>query len=136
MSDLTDSLAISAAGMKVQGVRVRVISENMANANSVADEPGGDPYRRKLITFQNKLDREIGVNTVRVKNIVEDDSDFGLRYLPSHPAANAEGFVKTSNVSGLIEMMDMKEAQRSYEANLNALTISKSMLQKTVDLLR
>ncbi|MBT4769911.1 MAG: flagellar basal body rod protein FlgC [Rhodospirillaceae bacterium] len=136
MSDLTDSLAISAAGMKVQGVRVRVISENMANANSVADEPGGVPYRRKLITFQNKLDREIGVNTVRVKNIVEDNSDFGERYLPSHPAANAEGFVQTSNVSGLIEMMDMKEAQRSYEANLNALTISKSMLQKTVDLLR
>jgi len=136
MSDLTDSLAISAAGMKVQGVRVRVISENMANASSVSDEPGGDPYRRKLVTFQNKLDREIGVKTVRVKNIIEDDSDFSERYLPSHPAANAEGFVQTSNVNGLIEMMDMKEAQRSYEANLNALTISKSMLQKTVDLLR
>ena len=136
MPDLKDSMNISAAGMKVQGVRVRVISENLANADSTATVPGGDPYRRKTITFQNALNRELGMKTVQVKSIGADKGDFNLRFDPTHPAANADGYVKTSNVSSLVEMTDMREAQRSYEANLSAITISRSMLQRTVDLLR
>ncbi|MBL6934248.1 MAG: flagellar basal body rod protein FlgC [Alphaproteobacteria bacterium] len=136
MGDLTDSLKISAAGMKVQGVRVRVISENMANADSLAMTPGGDPYRRQIISFQNTLDRELGLKTVNVRKIGEDSSEFGKRYDPGHPAADDIGYVQTTNVNGLIEMMDMRQAQRSYEANLNAITVSKTMLQRTVDMLR
>ena len=136
MGDLTDSLKISAAGMKVQGVRVRVNSENMANADSLAMTPGGDPYRRQIISFQNTLDRELGLKTVNVRKIGEDSSEFGKRYDPGHPAADDIGYVQTTNVNGLIEMMDMRQAQRSYEANLNAITVSKTMLQRTVDMLR
>lgn len=136
MGDLTDSMKISAAGMKVQGVRVRVISENMANADSLAQSPGTDPYRRQVVSFQNVMDRELGLKTVQIKKIGKDSSEFGDRYDPGHPAANDEGYIKTTNVNGLVEMMDLRQAQRSYEANLNAITMSKTMLQRTVDMLR
>lgn len=136
MSDLIKSLDISASGLKVQGTRLRVISENMANAGSTALTPEEDPYRRKLVTFGAALDRELGVELVDVRRISRDQSDFGKRYQPSHPAADATGYVQTSNVNTLVEMADMREAQRSYEANLRVMQTSRSMVQRTIDLLR
>ena len=134
--DLMDTLAISAAGMRVQGERLRVISENIANVDSVSEVPGGDPYRRKTITFQNALDREMGVNLVKVKKVGLDPSEFTRKYDPSNPAADKSGYVKLPNVNSLIEMNDMREAQRSYEANLKVIEVSRGMLQRTIDLLR
>jgi len=134
--DLTKAMMISAAGMKAQGTRMRVIAENMANAGSVANAPGEDPYRRKTVTFVNTLDRELGVNRVQVKNVVFDQSEFGLRYEPGHAAADENGYIRTPNVNGLIEAMDMKQSQRSYDANLNAIDVAKNMTMRTIDLLR
>lgn len=134
--DLFRSMRISTAGMKAQGTRLRVVSENVANANSLAERPGEDPYRRKVVTFKNKLDRELGVETVHANRIRPDKSDFGMRFDPNHPAADANGYVKTPNVNTLVEMMDMKEAQRSYDANLNVVKASKKMLTRTIDLLK
>jgi flagellar basal-body rod protein FlgC len=134
--DLMDSLAISAAGMRVQGERLRVISENIANADSVAEVAGGDPYRRKTITFQNALDREAGLDLVKVQKVGLDPSEFTQKYEPNNPAADSRGYVKLPNVNALIEMNDMREAQRSYEANLKVVEVARGMLQKTIDILR
>ncbi|WP_395017870.1 flagellar basal body rod protein FlgC [Dongia sp.] len=134
--DLMESLMISAAGMRVQGERLRVISENIANVDSVSEVPGGDPYRRKTITFKNALDREMGVSLVKVKKVGLDPSEFTRKYDPNNPAADQAGYVKLPNVNTLIEMNDMREAQRSYEANLKVIEVSRGMLQRTIDLLR
>ncbi len=136
MDDLMKTLRISAAGMKVQGTRLRVISENLANADSLPRSPEGLPYRRKVVTFKTELDRATGVESVRVDQVRPDTSKFQKRYDPSHPAADAKGYVLAPNVKPLIEMMDMREAQRSYEANLNVIKAAKSMLSQTMDILR
>jgi flagellar basal-body rod protein FlgC len=130
------SLILSAAGMKAQGERLRVIAENMANGDSAATTPGGDPYRRKMVTFQNVLDRELNMKLVDVDRVVEDKTELPLKFDPTHPGANEDGYVKLPNVNTLVELMDMREAQRSYEANLNMIEVSKSMLSRTLDLLR
>ncbi len=122
--------------MKVQGTRLRVISENLANADSLPTGPGKSPYRRKNIQFQNVLDRELGLNLVKVKKIGVDKSEFNRRFEPAHPAADEKGYVQTPNVKTLIEVMDMREAQRSYEANLTAIRTARSMMRRTIDLLR
>ena len=134
--DLIKAIKISASGMKAQGVRLRVISENIANSNSLAETPGGDPYRRKLVSFKEVLDKSMGANTVLVNKVEFDQSEFGKRYDPTHPAADKDGYVSTPNVNGLIEMMDMREAQRSYSANLDMIDASKHMIERTIDLLR
>ncbi len=134
--DLMKSMSISAAGMKVQGTRIRTLAENVANAESTAQVPGGQPYRRKVVTFDNALDRALGAETVYVKGITTDKSDFGRRYEPGHPAADDEGYVLVSNVNSLIELTDMREAQRSYEANLKVIQSARSMLQQTIEILR
>ena len=134
--DLMKSMSISASGMKAQGTRIRVISENLANADSTSQVPGGQPYRRKLVTFDNALDRALGAETVYVKGVVPDRSDFSRRYEPGHPAADGEGYVLVSNVNSLIELTDMREAQRSYEANLKVIQSSRAMLQQTIEILR
>jgi len=134
--DLMESLMISAAGMRVQGERLRVISENIANVDSVSEVPGGDPYRRKTITFQNTLDREMGVDLVKVKKVGLDASEFTRKYDPNNPAADKAGYVKLPNVNSLIEMNDMREAQRSYEANLKVIEVARGMLSRTIDILR
>ena len=135
--DLMNTIAISASGMKAQSDRLRVVSENIANAESVGTRPGEEPYRRKTITFENQLDRETGAQLVDVDKISEDRrSDFPRRYDPSHPAANAQGYVLTPNVNTLAELMDMREARRGYEANLNVIESSKAMLSQTINLLR
>lgn len=134
--NLKDAMKISAAGMQAQGQRLRVISENLANSDSTAQTPGGEPYRRKLLTFKNELDRSIGADMVRVNKIVPDGKDFELKYDPGHPAANSEGYVLYPNVNSLIEIADMRQAQRSYEANLSVIETSKAMLSRTIGLLR
>ncbi len=134
--DFDKTLSIAAAGMMAQNVRVRVISENIANASSLGDTPGGDPYRRQIVNFENTLNRELGVNTVEVGRITTDPSAFGRRYQPAHPAADAEGYVLTPNVQGLLEMMDLREAQRSYDSNLRVIDAARTMLSRTIELLR
>nr|WP_206374639.1 flagellar basal body rod protein FlgC [Sneathiella chinensis] len=129
-------MLISSSGMKSQGERMRVISENLANKDSVGRTPGEDPYRRKVVSFKNVLDKESNTRLVEVDRVRKDMSDFGMKFDPNHPAANAEGYVKTPNVNSLIEVMDMKETQRSYQANLGAIDASKKMIMQTLDILR
>ncbi|MGE3714553.1 MAG: flagellar basal body rod protein FlgC [Alphaproteobacteria bacterium] len=131
-----DTLKIAAAGMKAQRDRLRVVAENIANANSTGSTPGAEPYRRQLVLFKNVLDKELGIKTVRVGSRIEDMSDFQKKFDPSHPAADAEGYVLLPNVSTIVEMMDMREARRGYEANMNIVEMSKSMLTRTLELLR
>lgn len=134
--DLQKSMRVSAAGMAAQSTRMRVIAENIANADSLGETPGADPYRRKTISFRNLLDRELGAQTVRVGRIGTDKTSFTRRYEPSHPAADAEGYVLAPNVNNLIEAMDMRQAQRSYDANIAVIETSKSMISRTIDILR
>ncbi len=136
MDDVLRTLRISAAGMQTQGTRLRVVAENIANANSLPTKPGDLPYRRKTVTFKNVLDRATGTDLVEVDRIGVDRSDLPRRYEPSHPAADASGYVLAPNVNSLIEMSDMREAERSYEANLNVIKASKAMLNETIDVLR
>ncbi|MEQ8345253.1 MAG: flagellar basal body rod protein FlgC [Sneathiellaceae bacterium] len=134
--DLTKAMMISAAGMQVQSTRMKVISENLANADSISTRPGGDPYRRKVLSFANELDKKAETNLVRVKRITTDSSPFGLEFDPGNPAAGPQGYVKLPNVNSLIEVSDMREAQRTYEANLTVIESVKAMMARTIDLLR
>jgi len=134
--DITKALSISARGMEVQTARLRTIAENLANQDTTGSTPGADPYRRKVITFENRMDRALGVSTVRVKEIAQDNGELPLRFDPSHPAADAKGYVRTPNVNSFIEVMDMREAQRGYSANLNVMEVTRSMLTRTIDLLK
>lgn len=134
--DLLSTMHVSASGMKAQSDRLRIVSQNIANAESTGTRPGEDPYRRKTIAFKDKLDRELGLETVKVSRYGTDSRDFPLKYDPTHPAANEEGYVKMPNVNSITEMMDMREARRGYEANLSVIEASKSMLSQTINLLR
>ena len=137
MSDLWTSMSVSAMGMRAQGARIRMISENIANAQTAANTPESDPYRRQVITFKNEMDRQLGVRLVSVDRIVADQTKpFLTKYMPDHPGADARGYVRMPNVNSLVEMMDMREAQRSYEANLNIIEQSRDMLMRTIDILR
>jgi flagellar basal-body rod protein FlgC len=133
--DFSTSMAVVASGMKAQSERMKTISENIANANSTASTPGGDPYRRKIATVASSFDRELGANLVTAGKSIADKSDFRTQYDPGNPNADAKGYVKLPNVDSLVEIMDMREAQRSYEADLTAMDATKSMLARTVDLL-
>jgi flagellar basal-body rod protein FlgC len=130
------SQSIAAAGLDVQSHRMRIISENMANAQSTANTPGGDPYTRKTIIFSNDFDEALGANVVGVEQIGKDPAPYRIERNPSHPAADANGNVKYPNVNMLVEMADMREANRSYEANLQMMKQSRAMVMMTVDLLR
>jgi flagellar basal-body rod protein FlgC len=134
--DLLKSMMVAASGLKAQSGRMRIIAENIANADSTATKPGGDPYRRKIPTFRDRLDRSLGTETVQLGRPVLDITDFQMKYMPGHPAADANGYVKMPNVNGLVEAMDMKEAQRSYEANLNLIQASRRMISQTIDILK
>jgi flagellar basal-body rod protein FlgC len=136
MDPLTASLKISASGLSAQSTRLRIVSENLANARSTADVPGADPYQRKTITFSGELDRASGVTTVEVKRIGVDTSEFQTEYDPGNPAANDKGMVKYPNVNVLVEMADMREANRSYEANLQSIKQARDLISSTIDLLR
>jgi flagellar basal-body rod protein FlgC len=134
--DLEKTMLTSASGMRAQSARMRLIAENIANANSSSTVAGKDPYRRKVLTFAQVLDRASGANTVEVGKVITDSSPFQEKYDPGNPAANGDGYVKLPNVNALIEMVDMKEAQRSYQANLTVIETAKHMISRTVDLLR
>lgn len=136
MDDVTATLRISAAGMRTQGTRLRVIAENIANADSLPSQPGDLPYRRRVVTFRNALDRATGTDLVQVKDVENDMTPFPRRYEPGHSAADDAGYIQESNVNALIEMTDMREAERSYEANLNVIRATKAMLQDTIEVLR
>jgi flagellar basal-body rod protein FlgC len=130
------SMAIAAFGLRAQAGRMRIISENIANADSTPSSPGADPYRRKVPTFRSEMDRALGASLVDLGKTQTDTSDFRLRYEPGHPAADKDGNVKYPNVNPLIEMTDMREAQRSYEANINVIGATRRMLQRTIDILK
>jgi flagellar basal-body rod protein FlgC len=134
--ELAHALHLAAAGMKVQGIRMRLVAQNLANADSTALAPGSEPYRRQTITFKNALDRALGIETVAVARTGVDRRPLPQRFEPGHPAADADGYVLRPNVDPLLEMMDLREAQRSFEANLNAQSLARTLLQRTVDLLR
>ncbi|WP_149535831.1 flagellar basal body rod protein FlgC [Siccirubricoccus phaeus] len=134
--DLDQALRISAAGMQAQSLRLRVVAENIANRDSTGQSPGADPYRRKTVTFANRVDRAAGVELVRVDRVGTDPSGFRQDYEPGHPAADAEGYVKRPNIDSLVEVMDMREAQRSYSANLSVLETTRGMLTRTIEALR
>jgi len=134
--NILHAMDISAAGMKAQGDRIRVVSQNIANADTAANTPNADPYRRKTVVFANELDRASGVKKVQVERVIEDESnDFKLKYMPSHPGADENGYIRMPKINTLVETMDMREAQRSYEANLGMIKMSKGMLSKTIDLI-
>ena len=134
--DFVKSLTVAASGLRAQIGRMRIISENLANADSVASTPGGDPYRRRIVTFSSELDHSLGVNVVKLGRVETDNSDFLIKHEPGNPAADANGDVKYPNVNNLIEMTDLRDAQRSYEANLNVITATRRMLQRTIDIIK
>lgn len=136
MTDLSNAVKIANSGMKAQSKRMRVISENLANADSLPSKAGEDPYRRKVVTFKNEFDRALGANRVQVDKIINDESDFVAKLDPSHPAADADGYVMTPNVNPIVEMMDMREAQRSYEANLQSLETARDMMRSALSILQ
>lgn len=134
--DFLKSIAIAASGLRAQAGRMRVISENIANADSTAQGPGADPYRRRIPTFRSEMDRALEARTVTMGRVTTDRSDFRTKYEPGHPSADANGNVRYPNVNPLIEMTDMREAQRSYEANINVIGATRRMIQRTLEILR
>ncbi len=134
--DFFKSLTIAASGLHAQIGRMEIISENIANADSTSTTPGGDPYRRKIVTFTSELDRSIDANVVKLGHVDADASDFTVKHEPGNPSADANGNVKYPNVNPLVEMTDLRDAQRSYEANLNVITATRRMLQRTIDILK
>ncbi|WP_213770221.1 flagellar basal body rod protein FlgC [Bradyrhizobium sp. dw_78] len=136
IADFARSMGIATSGLRAQAGRMRVISENIANADSASTTPGGDPYRRKVPTFSSELDRTLDANVVTLGRVMPDTSDFRVKHEPGNPAADAAGNVKYPNVNSLVEMTDMRDAQRSYEANLNIIHATRTMIQRTLDILK
>jgi flagellar basal-body rod protein FlgC len=135
-ADFLRSMSIATSGLRAQAGRMRVISENIANADSTATTPGGDPYRRKVPTFSSTLDRALDAQVVTLGRVKPDTSAFRVKNEPGNPAADANGNVKYPNINPLIEMTDMRDAQRSYEANLNIISATRRMIQRTLDILK
>jgi len=134
--DFSTSMAVAASGMQTQSDRMKTIAENIANANSAAPVAGGEPYRRQIPTVSSQFDRELGATLVHSGKPIADTSDFRSQYDPGNPAADKQGYVKLPNVNSLVEIMDMRDAQRAYEADLTVMEATKTMLSRTVDLLK
>jgi flagellar basal-body rod protein FlgC len=134
--DFLKSMQIAASGLRAQAGRMRIISENIANADSTPNSPTGVPYRRKVPSFTSEYDRALEAQTVSLGKVGTDNSEFRLKYEPGHPAADANGNVKYPNVNALVEMTDMREAQRSYEANINVISAARRMIERTIDILK
>ena len=134
--DFLKSLGIAASGLKAQSGRMRIIDENIANADSSSPTPGGEPYRRKIPTFSTHVDRELGASVIEAGRVRRDATAFRTKYDPGNPAANAQGEVRMPNVNAQVENMDMREAQRSYEANLNMVTATRRMISRTLEILK
>ena len=135
-SDLFSALSAASTGLRAQTTRIRLAAENVANANSTSEVPGGDPYQRRMPVFREMVDRETGALGVKIARTVDDTTEFPVTYDPTHPAADENGYVKLPNVKTLIEMADIREAQRTYEANLNIIESSRAMINRALDLLR
>lgn len=133
--DLDNVIKVAASGLSAQSARLQVISQNLANAESTGTTPGAEPYRRKIVTFRSVLDKATGANMVKTGPVASAGGDFERHYDPAHPAADKDGYVLEPNVNPLIELMDMREAQQSYQANLTVIDAAKSMLSHTLDLL-
>ncbi|QFT47367.1 Flagellar basal-body rod protein FlgC [Roseivivax sp. THAF40] len=136
MDPLKSIASIAASGMHAQGTRIKVVAENVANADTRGTTPGADPYQRKTVSFAELIDRDLGASMVEVSDIGRDGSDFQLRHDPSHPGANEDGFVKIPNVNTFLEMADLREASRSYEANMNMFEAGRRMRTRILDLLK
>jgi len=136
MTGITDTLFVAGAGMEAQGNRLRVVAENLANVDSTGNTPGAAPYQRKIITFRNVLDQELGINKIGTAGYGVDTVPFKKKYAPGHPAADAQGYVLYPNVDSVVELVDMHEAQRNYEANLNVIDVSKSMISQAINLMK
>ena len=134
--DFLKSISVAASGLRAQAGRMRVIAENIANADSTAQRPGADPYRRRIPTFRSEVDRALDAKVVALGPVRTDPSDFHTKYEPGHPAADVNGYVKYPNINSVVEMSDMRDAQRSYEANLNVIGATRRMIQRTIDILR
>jgi flagellar basal-body rod protein FlgC len=134
--DFTTSLYIAAAGLRAQSGRMRIIAENLANADSVSATGNGEPYRRRISTITSEFDRELNATVVKLGDPVADQAEFRMNYDPGNPSADKQGYVRLPNVNALVEMMDMRDAQRSYEANLQVMEGARAMLTRTIDLLR
>ncbi len=134
--DLETSMQISASAMRAQGTRMRIIAENIANADTARNTPDEQPYQRQVVTFEDELNRETGAPEVSVSGVLKDQSEYRMKHMPGHPGADANGYVAFPNVDIVVETMDMREAQRSYEANLNMIEMSRTMAMRTIDLLR
>src|SRR6201987_3298140 len=135
-NDFLRSMGIATSGLRAQAGGRRVISENIANADSTAPAAGGNPYRRKVPTFSSALDRTLDARVVTLGKVRTDQSEFRVKHEPSNPAADAAGNVKYPNVNPLIEMTDMRDAQRSYEANLNVISATRRMISLTLNILK
>lgn len=136
MDNLVSSIRASGSGLATQSARIRVVSENIANANSTSRTAGGDPYQRKTISFMEALEKETGANIVIVNDISRDKTDYPIEFDPANPAADENGNVKLPNVNAIIEMADMREANRSYEANIQVIKQARDLISMTIDLMR
>ena len=136
LDPLNAALVIAGSGLRAQSSRMQIVTENLANAGATASTPGGDPYVRKTITFGNEFDRAAGVSLMKAGTRSQDSSPFRIEYNPGHPAADSKGFVKLPNVDVMIEMADMREANRSYQASLQAFKQSRELITMTLDLLK
>src|SRR4029079_10052460 len=134
--DFSTPTSISAAGLRAQSGRMRIIAENLANADSTSPSANGEPYRRRIATMTSEFDRTLNASVIKLGDPVADASDFRLQYDPGNPAADKQGYTHLPNVNALVEMMDMRDAQRSYEANMQVMESARAMLARTVDLLR
>ena len=134
--DLKIAVASAVSSLRAQSTRMRVLSENLANASSTASTEGGEPYRRKIVSFKTELDRASGASLVRINDISRDKSPFQLQHDPGHPAADQNGYVKMPNVNSLVELADMRESSRSYEASLQVVKQTREMIGELIDLLR
>jgi flagellar basal-body rod protein FlgC len=134
--DFLKSISIAASGLRAQAGRMRIISENIANADSVAQGADTDPYRRRIPSFRSEVDRALDARVVAMGPVRPDRSDFRVKYEPGHPAADANGYVRYPNVNAMIEMTDLREAQRSYEANVNVIGATRRMIQRTLEILK
>ena len=133
---LQTSLSIASSGLEAQSTRMRIVSENLANASATGRTAGSDPYQRKTVTFDAEMDRAAGAQLVKVKEVGVDHTPFRVDYDPGNPAADKAGYVKLPNVNMMVEMADMREVSRSYEANLQIVKQVRSMFGMTIDLLR
>lgn len=133
---LSAAMKAAGAGLAAQSMRMQIVAENLANANAVASSPGGDPYARKLVSFESALDDATGVDQVTVGAIIRDRAPFRTELDPGNPAADDKGFVKLPNVNPLVELADMREANRSYQANLQGVRQARDLISMTIDLLK